>query len=175
MVCSKISELSYRNQSGIDNNNNNNNRSHETLSIIATLNNTNNASDATPNRSANDTPQGSSQQTAAVQPNLMQWRQVDDVRDENSSSMSSQSSGFSNIASPNPYRELIVDDESNFEVEYQKNVTSKFVNTAPTYFETRRPSIITKQNPENDDPLRYKALKFLPGNSTYASVTKRVK
>ena len=41
-----ISELSYRNQSGIDNNNNNNNnRSRETLSINATLNDTNNASD----------------------------------------------------------------------------------------------------------------------------------
>ena len=105
----------------------------------------------------------------------MQWQQVDDIRDENCNSMSSQSSGFSNIVSPNPYRELIVDDESNFEVKYQKNVTSKFVNTAPTYIETRQPSIVTKQNPENDDPLRYKALKFLPGNSTYASVNNKGK
>ena len=32
-----------------------------------------------------------------------------------------------------------------------------------------------KQNPENDDPLRYKALKFLPGNFTYASVTNKGK
>ena len=75
------------------------------LSINATLNDTNNASDATPNRSANDTSQSSSQQTAAVEPNLMQRQQVDDVRDENCNSMSSQSSGFSNIVSPNPYRE----------------------------------------------------------------------
>ena len=39
----------------------------------------------------------------------------------------------------------------------------------------KRSSIVTRVNPENNNPASYKGLKHKPGNSTYASVTKHGK
>ena len=85
-------------------------------------------------------------------------------------------STFSSILTTNPYSELIIDDESNFDQEYNNlNVISKPQTMNETYdniANNRRPTVVTKENHENDDPLLYKAMKHLPGNPTYASISK---
>ena len=103
----------------------------------------------------------------------MQWQQVDDVNSASGNKNSSYVSGFNSYISSNPYRKLIIDDESNFDEEYEKHVTSKFKKMNNKQTNNRRPEMVTKEYPENDLP--YETIKHRPGNSTYASVAKQGK
>ena len=172
-----IGELSCRNQNAINSKNTSSQDNSNDLSFTnTTLDKTNDTSDVTSHGLPNEISLSSSEQPVTSEPNLMQWQQVDDVNNSGHNTNSSGARGFNNLVSANPYRELIKDDESNFEEEYKTNVTSKLhkVNISSKK-DNRRPSVITKEYPENDNPISYKSVKHRPGNSTYAFLTEQGK
>ena len=57
------------------------------------------------------------------------------------------------------------------------NLTSRPLqgNNTHTKKSNERPSIVTKENPENDNPLNYKSVKHRPGNSAFSSMSNKCK
>ena len=110
-----IGELSCRNQNVI---NSKNTSSHDNCNDLSftnmTLDKINDTSDVASHRLPNEISLSSSEQPVTSDPNLMQWQQVDDVNNSSHNTNSSDARVFNNLVSANPYRELILDDESNF-------------------------------------------------------------
>ena len=131
------------------------------------------------NQSTDNLPKCTKEKNMKKHFSLMQWQKVDDVRDISRQSKLTPTSTLSSILTTNSYRELILDDESNFDEEYNNlNIISKPKTINETYGDVAykgRPTVVVKENPEKDDPLLYKSVKHFPGNSTYASISKHGK
>ena len=100
--------------------------------------------------------------------NLLQWQRVGNV--QISRNKDSQDGDFSCDITPNPYRTLVVDEESNVR---SKHVISKVNSNNITG--SKRPLVVTKENTGNDNPTSYKTVKHRAGNSRYASTSKNGK
>ena len=70
---------------------------------------------------------------------------------------------------PNQFRHLVVDDESNFEDEVERHLSQRGVKLHQiNIIENKRPPNVINRHPENDKQVYRNTI---PGNSTYSNIT----
>ena len=152
----------YNNNNNTINNNNNNS------SIMSSLNNTT----VEPNLSTNGN--SSSYETSSIVQTSSAVKERRTAPKEKRDKLRNEINQTS-IISPNPFRYLVDDMQSNFEDEVETNkITRKrfpMVNSSSIRNVDRRPNIVTQANPEKN----YVNMKTRPGNSLYSSMSKQGK
>ena len=110
-----------------------------------------------------------------VNPNFLHWQPVGEHNPRRSSSYNKQTQKEPlDICTPNRYRSLVVDTHSDFEKEVENQNIKKITannREKKSSNNNERQEVVVNQYPENDI-LNYSNTKTVPGNASYANMTR---
>ena len=144
-----ICELSSKNRTVYDNN-----ISNENSSINSVTNNANDGTNVTVNSMSQDKLQSRIEHDTATSPKLVERQSVNDNNTYHCRNLS-LTGEFSSIISPNPHRVLVIDENTDFDDEYERaiNLKRKVGSVDPiNNVHSKRSTVVTKKNPKNENP-----------------------